>query len=101
MTVFLPSSSEAKIRLRTVDAKNGLNLLTEAQALSEVDSPDLGESTQQGGSSEKRLVHILWVSIVLFSLFFAYVRSVIYRTWKEDIHPILNRLEKMLEEKEK
>ena len=101
MTVFLPSSSEAKIRLRTVDAKNGLKLLTEAQALSEVDSPDLGESTQQGGSSEKRLVHILWVSIILFSLFFAYVRSVIYRTWKEDIHPILERLEKMLEEKEK
>ena len=101
MTVFLPSSSEAKIRLRTVDAKNGLKLLTEAQALSEVDSPDLGESTQQGGTSEKRLVHILWVSIVLFSLFFAYVRSVIYRTWTEEIHPILKRLEKMLEEKEK
>ena len=101
MTVFLPSSSEAKIRLRTVDAKNGLKLLTEAQALSEVDSPDVGESTQQGGTSEKRLVHILWVSIVLFSLFFAYIRSVIYRTWKEDIQPLLNRLEKMLEEKEK
>ena len=53
MTVFLPSSSEAKIRLRTVDAKNGLKLLTEAQALSEVDSPDLGDSTQQGGTSER------------------------------------------------
>ncbi|MAA78257.1 MAG: hypothetical protein CL916_03280 [Deltaproteobacteria bacterium] len=101
MTVFLPSSSEAKIRLRTVDAKNGLKLLTEAQALSEVDSPDLDESTQQGGSSEKRLVHILWVSIILFSLFFAYVRSVIFRTWKEDIRPILTRLEKMLDEREK
>lgn len=101
MTVFLPSSSEAKIRLRTIDAKNGVKLLTEAQALSEIDAPDLMESTQEGGGSEKRLVHILWVAIVLFSLFFAYVRSVVYRTWSEEIRPILDRLHKMLEDNEK
>ena len=98
MTVFLPSSSEAKIRLRTVDAKNGLKLLTEAQALSEVDSPSLGTTAQEGGGGEKKLVHILWVAIVLFSLFFAYVRSVIFQAWTEDIRPILQRLEKFLEE---
>ena len=101
MTVFLPSSSEAKIRLRTIDAKNGLKLLTEAQSLSEIEAPNLSESTQEGGGSEKRLVHILWVTIVLFSLFFAYIRSVVYRTWSEEIRPLLERLQKMLEESEK
>ena len=101
MTVFLPSSSEAKIRLRTVDAKNGLKLLTEAQALSEVDSPSLGVTAQEGGGSERKLVHILWVSIILFALFFAYVRSVIYQSWTSDIQPILRRLEKFLEENDK
>ena len=101
MTVFLPSSSDAKIRLRTIDAKNGIKLLTEAQALSEVDSPSMGTSAQEGGKVEKRLVHILWVTIVLFALFFAYVRSVVYQTWKSDIKPILMRLEKMLDEHEK
>jgi hypothetical protein len=101
MTVFLPSSSEAKIRLRTIDAKNGLKLLTEAQALSEVDAPSMGTSAQEGGEGEKKLIHILWVSIVLFALFFAYVRSVVFQTWRSDIQPLLQRLEKMLEERKK
>ena len=99
MTAFLPSSSEAKIRLRTVNSKNGVKLLTEAQALKEVDSPDLGSSAEEVSVSEKKLVHILWVMVILFSLFFAYIRAVVYRTWKEEIRPLLERLEKMLTEK--
>ena len=98
MTAFLPSSSEAKINLRTVDATNGIKLLTEAQALQGVDSTALGVSTEESNVSETKLVHILWVMIILFSVFFVYVRSVIYRTWTDEVFPILRRLEKKLDE---
>ncbi len=97
MTVFLPSTSEASIRVRTTG--DGLKLQTEPQALGGADGPTGGGGSSVGGTD--RMAHVLWVGIALFSVAFAYTRSVIERRWTTEIQPLLSRLERWLDDQEK
>ena len=103
MTVFLPSTSEAAIRVRTTG--DGLKLQTEPQAMGGADGPirgggGAGGDEGGGGGGSGRLAHVLWVGIALFSVAFAYTRSVLEKRWAEDIQPLLKRLERYLDTQE-
>jgi hypothetical protein len=98
LTVFLPSTNEANIRIRTTEEQAGLKLLTEPQALSDVDSPSSQTTIVQQGSG--RLSHVLWIGIILFSIGFAFVRNTLQRRWDEEVKPLLDRLERYLDKAE-
>ena len=101
MTVFLPSTSEASIRVRTTG--DGLKLQTEPVAMGGTDGPSGGGggggSASIGGTD--RLSHVLWVGIALFCVAFAHVRSVLERRWVEEVKPLMARLESWLDAQER
>ncbi|MFT5686573.1 MAG: hypothetical protein ACI8RZ_007529 [Myxococcota bacterium] len=98
MTVFLPSTSEASIRVRTTG--DGLKLQTEPQALGGADGPSEGGGGSSLGGTD-RMAHVLWVGIALFCVAFAYTRGVIERRWTSEIQPLLTRLTQWLDDQEK
>ena len=104
LTVFLPSSSSARIRMRTTDDSAGLKLLTEAIATGGGDSPTPVMTTGSGGSTGgvgvDRLAHVLWVGITLFGLAFSYLRHAVNRKWDTEVKPVLERLDQFLEKSE-
>ena len=91
LTVFLPSSSAARIRMRTTDDSAGLKLLTEAIATGGGDAPTpiltTGGGGGSGGIGVDRLAHVLWVGLTLFGLSFAYVRRVVHSKWETESLP--------------
>lgn len=102
LTVFLPSTSEAIVWLRTTDS--GIKMVTEplpSQGSSQSTTP----SSTVGGSSgtitgTDRLAHVLWVAIALFSIAFAYVRRLVSEHWTEEIQPTLKKMNQFLDEKQ-
>ncbi|MEC8381296.1 MAG: hypothetical protein VXZ96_13285 [Myxococcota bacterium] len=104
LTVFLPSSSSARIRMRTTDEASGLKLLTEAIATGGGDAPSPVMTTGSGNSTGNvgvdRLAHVLWVGITLFGLAFTYLRHMVNRKWDTEVKPLLSRLEHFLEQAE-
>jgi hypothetical protein len=95
LTIFLPSTSEAVVRVRT--SENGIKMMTEPQSGAKTDD---GASSSPASSSNT-LVHVLWVAIALFALAFAYIRNVVYRYWTDEFKPVLDRLNNFLDQQEK
>ncbi|MDG1480096.1 MAG: hypothetical protein P8R54_10930 [Myxococcota bacterium] len=99
MTVFLPSTSEASIRVRTTG--DGLKLQTEPQALGGADGPMDGGGGGGGLGGTDRMAHVLWIGIALFCVAFAYTRRALEQRWTTEIKPLLSRLESWLDAQEK
>lgn len=98
LSVFLPSSSEAEVRVQTVEGDEGLRLVTEPTTAS-TDDPATGTaaegSTASGGGG--RLAHVVWVGIALFAMAFTYVRTVVARQYSDEVQPVLRRMEAFLD----
>lgn len=99
MTVFLPSTSEASIRVRTTG--DGLKLQTEPVAMGGTDGPAAGGGGGASIGGTDRLAHVLWVGIALFCIAFAHVRSVLERHWVGEVKPLMSRLERWLDAQER
>ena len=93
LRVFLPSTAESVVWLRTSD--NGVKLLSEPTSTTANSSPT--EMSATGQASADRLAHVLWVGIALFGIAFAYVRRVVFEKWREEIKPVLVKLEEFVE----
>jgi hypothetical protein len=101
VNVFLPSSSEAMVRLRTREGSPGLELVTEPTALGATDAPTSGPAgapSGGGGGGADRFVHVLWVGIALAALGFGYVRSVVGQIWASELRPVVQRLDLLLQD---
>lgn len=102
MTVFLPSSSSARIRMRTTDDSSGLKLVTEAIATGGGDAPTPVVTSGNGAASVgiDRLAHVIWVGLALFGLLFSYVRHTMFTRWENEVVPLLTRLDRFLSQNE-
>lgn len=94
LTVFLPSSGQAEIHLRTVEGEPAVELTAEAQATAEASAPGSSGSSQAGAD---RLGAVLWTLIALFAVAFAWVRGVAWRAWRDEVRPVLRRLDRHLD----
>jgi hypothetical protein len=93
LAVFLPSTREAIIRLRTIEGSPGIELSVEPLPLAGTDGPGAG-----GPAGASRLARVLWVAIVLFAIAFGYLRLVLWRIWKEELEPLLVQLRTILDD---
>ena len=75
LTVFLPSTSEAVVWLRSTET--GIKLVTEPTQSSTSSTTTTVEGNGGTAVSSDRLAHVLWVVLTLFAIAFAYVRTVI------------------------
>lgn len=94
LRVFLPSTSESIVWLRT--AENGVKLLSEPTPESSNSSPQETSSSGTTQLSTDRLAHVLWVGIALFAIGFAYFRSVVFERWTGEVQPALLKLEQLV-----
>ena len=95
LTVFLPSTSEAVVWLRTTE--NGVKLVTEPTQSTTGGTTATGNSQENTVSSDK-LAHVLWVMIGLFGLLFVYIRTVIEHYWHGEVQPILHKMDRFVEQ---
>jgi hypothetical protein len=101
--VFLPSTGEADVDLRTLDGDEGIELKREPTAADANDGASgAGPEGATGASSAAaaRFVHVLWLAIALFAMGFAYVRSVVATRWESEVRPLLRRMERFLDQAE-
>lgn len=98
LSVFLPSSSEALVRLRTTESAAGLELQTEPTALGSTEAPAQSGASTAGGSGggSDHFVHVLWVLIGLAAVGFSYVRRVVSTEWAKEVRPVVRRLDRWL-----
>lgn len=95
LRVFLPSTSEAVVWLRS--SENGVKLISEPTPTKATVSPTgtgTGSSTQV---SADKLAHVLWVGIALFAIGFAYLRRVVHERWEQEVSPVLVKMEQFLD----
>ena len=100
LRVFLPSTSEAVVWLRT--AETGVKLISEPTPTKATVSPTGGGGSGSGVTqvSADKLAHVLWVGIALFAIGFAYVRRVVHEKWELEIKPVLAKMEQFLDTEE-
>ena len=94
LTVFLPSTSEAVVWLRSTET--GIKLVTEP---TQSNSTSTSTSVEGGGGSavtSDRLAHVLWVFLALFAIAFTYVRTLVQQQWSSEIKPVLTQLKTFL-----
>lgn len=101
LSVFLPSTSEALVRVRTSEDAAGLELMTEPTALGSADAPAApgggGAVASSGGGGGDRFVHVLWVLIALASVGFTWLRRVVAQEWAAEVRPVLRKLDRYLD----
>ena len=88
LTVFLPSTSESTVWLRSTET--GIKLGSEPTQ-NTASTP----STSTTPGSVDKLAHVLWIVITLFVLGFTYVRTVVFRYWTEYIDPRMQKIDAM------
>lgn len=99
LTVFLPSTGQAAISLRTNDGDPPVELAAEPAATGGTDGPGGGPSGGGGGGAvtADRVSHVLWAGVALFAIAFAWLRTVLWRLWTEEIRPVLKKHERWLD----
>ena len=90
LTVFLPSTSEAVVWLRSTE--NGIKLVTEPTQGSTSSTSTTVEVSGGTAVTNDRLAHVLWIVLTLFAIAFAYVRTVVSQHWSSEVKPLLTRL---------
>ncbi len=96
LTVFLPSTSEAVVWLRSTET--GIKLVTEpTQSASNSDVSSVDSNVGGSSLTSDRLAHVLWVMIALFGIAFAYVRTLIQQRWSTEVQPVLKRMNTFLD----
>lgn len=95
LTVFLPSTSEAVVWLRSTET--GIKLVTEPTQSSTSSTTSTIEGSGGTAVTSDRLAHVLWVVLTLFAIAFAYVRTVVSRHWSSEVQPALKQLRSFLD----
>ena len=95
LRVFLPSTSESVVWLRT--SENGVKLLSEPTSTTGNTSPTEMGVAATGPISADKLAHVLWVGIALFGIAFSYTRRVVFEKWTEEVRPLLVKIEQFVE----
>jgi hypothetical protein len=96
LTVFLPSTSEAVVWLRSTET--GIKLVTEPTQSGSSNTTTSTESSGGTALSSDRLAHVLWVVLTLFAIAFAYVRTVVSRHWSDEVQPVLRQMRRFLDD---
>ncbi|NOY28235.1 MAG: hypothetical protein GXP62_20420 [Oligoflexia bacterium] len=98
LTAFLPSTGQASVHLRTLDGDPGVELVAEAEATTSTQSPPSSSaSSGSGGVNDDRLAYVLWTAVALFAIAFAYLRSVMWRAWRDELRPVIQKLDRYLD----
>ncbi|RME26097.1 MAG: hypothetical protein D6798_07325 [Deltaproteobacteria bacterium] len=96
LTVFLPSTGQAEVRMRSTEGEPGIELAVEPTAQGANEGPASG-----GGSASvvvvDRLAHVVWVGVALFAIAFAWLRSVLWKAWTDEVRPVLAKLDRWLD----
>ena len=92
LSIFMPSTGEAEVRVKTTEGTPGVLLANEPMPTGETARP----VEQGGGGGSDRLAHVIWMFIVLFAVGFGYFRVVVWRTWTEEVRPVLQRMDEHL-----
>ena len=95
LTVFLPSTSEAVVWLRSTE--NGIKLVTEPTQGSTSSTTTTVEVSGGTAVTNDRLAHVLWIVLTLFAIAFTYVRTVVSQHWSSEVKPLLTRLHNFLD----
>jgi len=95
LTVFLPSTSEAVVWLRSTET--GIKLVTEPTQSSTSSTTSTIEGSGGTAVTSDRLAHVLWVVLTLFAIAFAYVRTVVYQHWSSEVQPVLKQMRSYLD----
>ena len=95
LTVFLPSTSEAVVWLRSTET--GIKLVTEPTQSSTSSTTATIEGTGGTAVTSDRLAHVLWVVLTLFTIAFAYVRTVVSQHWSSEVQPVLKQMRSFLD----
>lgn len=95
LTVFLPSTSEAVVWLRSTET--GIKLVTEPTQSSTSSTTSTIEGSGGTAVTSDRLAHVLWVVLTLFAVAFAYVRTVVSQHWSSEVQPVLKQLRSFLD----
>ena len=98
LTVFLPSTSEAEVWLRSTDS--GIKLVTEPTQSSGTTTTAIIESGGATSVTSDRLAHVLWVMITLFAIGFAYIRTVLQKRWHSDVQPTLTKMNQYIDDQQ-
>lgn len=94
LTVFLPSTSEAVVWLRSTE--NGIKLITEPTQGSTSTTTTTVEVSGGTAVTNDRLAHVLWTVLTLFAIAFAYVRTVVSQRWATEVQPVLTQMREFL-----
>ena len=94
LTVFLPSTSEAVVWLRSTET--GIKLVTEPTQSNTSSTTTTVENSGGTAVSSDRLAHVLWVLLTLFAIAFAYVRTVVSQHWSAEVQPVLGQMREFL-----
>lgn len=94
LTVFLPSTSEAVVWLRSTE--NGIKLVTEPTQGSSSTTTTTVEVSGGTAVTNDRLAHVLWIVLTLFAIAFAYVRTVVSQHWSSEVKPVLTQMRAFL-----
>ncbi|MCK6507655.1 hypothetical protein L6R53_30530 [Myxococcota bacterium] len=97
LTVFLPSTGQAEIALRTTEGEPAVELTAEPQATGGATAPGGASASGDALAGADRLGAVLWTLIALFAVAFAWVRGVAWRAWRDEVRPALGRLERHLD----
>ena len=95
LTVFLPSTSEAVVWLRSTET--GIKLVTEPTQSSTSGTTATIEGSGGTAVTSDRLAHVLWVVLTLFAIAFAYVRTVVSQHWSSEVQPVLKQMRTFLD----
>lgn len=98
LTVFLPSTSEAVVWLRSTES--GIKLVTEPTQGNTGTNSVTTETSGGTSITSDRLAHVLWVMMTLFAIGFAYVRTLLQQRWAEDVSPTLKRMNQFLDQQD-
>ena len=100
LTVFLPSTGQAAVSLRTTEGDPAVELSAEPVATGGTQGPEAAPASGGGGGSSvdvDRLSYVLWTGVAMFAIAFAYVRAVVWRAWREEVRPVVQKLDRHLD----
>ena len=88
VSLVLPSTDAASVRLRTRTGSPAIMKLTDPQAPS-------GQGAGSGGSSSAgSLMALLWINLALFAVFFAWARKGMRRAVRDELQPVIHKLQR-------
>jgi len=97
LTVFLPSTGQAAVSMRSTEGDPGVELAVEPTATGANEGPATASGGGATAADGDRLAHVVWVGVALFAIAFAWLRTVLWRAWTDELRPVLRKLDAWLD----